>query len=376
MDDERYTIKHLIRKSNIGGVYMATDNTLEREVVVRRFFKEESSSYKEGYEKRFLEKCENFAQIEYLNINSWLDSGIDDDGPYIVSPARVGNSIYGIITQEGPISEYEVYEMAKQCLEGFLVMHDMGLHYGAFTTRSVAFAKKTVNKPRALLMDLGLNDLVKIVLGKNMGDLNLADPSLTAPELFDDFKPTRQSDFFSLGQLCYISLAGGHPLACESDEDIQKVYNSNQLEPLSYHAAVSPGFEAWINGLLRADPQERPKFAKEALASLDKIKVESEQPQHLVKAIPEPTGELAPEYTQVATQLLTGPSSASRSAAKIAFSPTNQPMRGGYPHSVSHGVANNSSNKTMWIVIFCGIFILLLLLIILLVFNSTLVRLD
>ena len=272
-EENRYKITELIRKSRTGGIYKATDTKLEREIAMRRFFTDDSKPYLENYHDNFITESASLGKIQHPNIRSWYDAGIDSDGPYLTSQSQVGNLIYDKVSKDGKLSEDEVYKMAQQLLEAFLVIHKVGYTHGALTTRSIAYTQKNLVSPRFQLIDLGLNQFTKIIFGEEYGDIKIADPTITAPELFKNYTPNASSDLFSIGQILYICLAGGHPFAEVAVNELQQQHAENKMPPLSKYINVSLKFEKWIHSLIQADPSKRPESAQEALNSLAIIKI-------------------------------------------------------------------------------------------------------
>lgn len=272
-DKPRYEIIRLIRKSRTGGVYEAKDHHLERDVSMRRFCLDHISGFAEGYEERFYDITELFSKLDHPNIRQWLDAGIDEDGPYLISTTQVGNLLYDHITQKGALSEFEVYKMAQQMLEALEVAHKGDFIHGALTTRSVAYIQKTASAPLFQITDIGQGELINIFYDGQVGNKDLVDPTIMAPELFVKYRPTAQSDLFSIGHLCYLTLAGGHPFAHKPNADLYQLHKHEQLKPITDYANISDNFAEWIHSLIKADPKQRPKNASEALESLAYILV-------------------------------------------------------------------------------------------------------
>jgi len=326
MDQERYQITKMLEKSLVGDVYRAEDKSLNRNVIIRRFASDHNNSNSTDWKDRFLNLAPDLCAIEHPNIATVFDTGIDEDGAYIISQQLEGQPLGERIIQ-GKINEWDVYVTVEAILDALSVAHAAGFIHGAFGPASIIRVPRPSGSYRNVIIDLGLNQLAQLIRDPNSSALVTAEPCMMAPEQFENMQPTAASDLYMIGQFAFTCLIGGHPFAGQSLEDTKKSYEQKQLKHLSkYNSKVSPEFAEWIHQLILKDPAERPQSTQEALASLPKLKKPTDYKK--TRQISLTTGSTAATVnTQLANstarlQTATPNNGGAHSTAKIAASTT------------------------------------------------------
>lgn len=265
---ERYGIRKLLRKSRTGGLYLATDLKLKRSVISRRFFTEKVESFLPSYEEKFREEVRVVAAINHPHINTILDGGIDEYGPFVITMDQKIRTLNEQIADYGEFEESHVRFLAEQIIDALYHLHSNNTIHGAITASSVVYHYEKNFAPLFMINDLCVRQLTNSLLGEEYVGLNLVDATLMAPELFDQYKPTEATDLYSLGHLIYMVLAGGHPFANESYSRLKQLHSTGSMPPLSSYANLSPTFEKWIHALIEPDLSKRTSTAIEAIESL------------------------------------------------------------------------------------------------------------
>ncbi len=268
MSNQRYEIKHQIRKGRTGGVYEAFDTVLERSVILRRFYTQNANSPTDEQLVRFQECALRFTSLLHPNILTVLEASADESGPYIISEMEEGVLLSEHIERRGPLNQHEVFQLAQQLTDALLAAHQKGVIHGALSARSVLMNSNGLRGPSFKLIDLGLNEINHIFDTDDSPVSDLADPSIMAPELFDGHNSSEIADIFATGQICYLALAGGNPNIEKNPSLIQQFYLQNRQPHISEYAIVEPAFASWIHHLINPVPSLRPPSFAEVLSEL------------------------------------------------------------------------------------------------------------
>lgn len=267
----RYNTCKLLRKSRTGGLYLAVDESLKRSVVSRRFFTEDIEEFLPFYQQDFLENVRTCAKINHPHINTIIDGGIDEYGPFVITLHQKTRSLNSQITNHSKFDERKALFFAEQIIDALDHMHSNDVIHGAITASSVVCFYEKNFTPLFMINDLYVRQFTNTLLGEEYIGLNLVDTTVMAPELFDKYQPTVASDLYSIGHLLYMSLAGGHPFANESYSNVKQLHANGAMPNLSKFATISPGFESWIHALIEPNLAKRISTAKEALDLLKAV---------------------------------------------------------------------------------------------------------
>lgn len=292
--NERYDIKSLLSKDHAGGIYEGEDTILNRRVACRRFYTGDDNGDTSNWEDEFKSYCHKLTALHHPNLAMVYDAGIDEDGAFLISQLIDGHGAHHLLA-EGPLSEYEVYALAKDVLEAFIMIHSQGEVHGALVPKSIVRSSKVGGRYIHSIVDLGIAQLIPIMIGQ---PYDVKNPALTAPEQLEGDKSSVQTDLFMLGQLCYVMGAQGHPYGEASKEEaieLHKEGNQTPLHELAPH--IGEKLSRWVTIMIHPDPNQRPKSAEDAMKILPEI-------------LP-PSPQTSPQVNQAATgtqgvRLLTG----------------------------------------------------------------------
>ena len=271
MNEDRYEIIKLLGKGRTGGVYEAVDSVLGRKVALRRFFAQRSEINVDTYKKEFQEVAHSLSALQHPNLLRVYDAGVDNEGAYIISQLLSGTSLNNQIATGGPMPYWEVNDMAQQMLDALSTAHVEGFVHGAITPGSILLTPRARGGFLYVILDMGLSRLAPLIQGKDSILATMADPAILAPELFDGSKATERGDLYMIGQIIYMSLAGGHPFGGVSAKEAQRMHQEG-LPPIQEFVHDLPeGFCLWLEKLVQISPDQRPVSALEALNTLPRV---------------------------------------------------------------------------------------------------------
>lgn len=269
---DRYQIINLIEKDQLGSMYLAQDTTLQRKVIYRDFEHTDTSAKPEEFSNYTGKLC----ALQHPNLLTIYDISINDDGYFMVTQFLEAESLVQRLAR-GAINQVGVHNMACDLLDALHAAHSSGLYHGALRTDSIKRIPRVRGGHRYMVVDFGMDRISTMICGRHV---IMADPVLMAPELVGGKKPADgQSDLFTLGQLCYISLVGGHPYAGKSPEECAQAYRDGGLPHINtYVQGVQQDFADWVMWLVSGAPDNRPFSSHEAMASLHAIQLKAPAP--------------------------------------------------------------------------------------------------
>lgn len=263
-DKERYEILKLLGKGRTGGVYEAEDTVLNRKVALRRFFSESGVHDASKLADDFTNIAQNLCNLQNPNLLTIFDAGVDADGAFMVSQLMDGKNLAERVAK-GSLEQWDAYDLASQMLDALQAAHAAGFIHGAITPGSIMMIERARGGFLYVILDLGLCRLAPLIQGEDSYLSMMADPALMAPELFDGKPATEKSDLYMLGQLIYVTLAGGHPYSGLSMEASAAKHKAGDIPRITdYRPELNPEFADWIHKMIDPDPDKRPESAVKA----------------------------------------------------------------------------------------------------------------
>ncbi len=266
----KYRIIEKLGEGRAGAVYSAENVCDESIVAFRRFVVSANPELEACWEKDYFDVLSDLKRIEHPNILKVLDSGIDDEGPFMVTEQVEGLRLSQVLRQDGHISLAEAHSMVEQCLSALLEAEDYGYYHHALSPSSVLAAANEDGTYKYILVDLGHSKLIPLLSDEGSEALSkVMDPALLAPEIYVGQPEGVRSTLYMFGQLVYWVLAGGHPLAGLSMAMAHAKHNAGEIPDLrSYRPDVPDVFRLWLMRLIEPNPMARPASIQEALDNL------------------------------------------------------------------------------------------------------------
>jgi hypothetical protein len=255
----------LLRRHAIGGmsvVFIAQDNTLGREVVVKILNEEYGSD-----EKRisaFEEEARITASFSHPHVVRVFTTGRAFSRFYIAMELVPGGHFEHHIRERGSIPEKEVLPLAHQVGAGLKAAHAAGLIH-----RDI--------KPGNILLDAGGNaKIVDFGLalvtkgGKAQATEIWATPYYVPPETIEGLPEDFRSDVYAFGATLYHALAGKPPCNEESMDTNRLRDAKKKIPPLAKAAPwVSADTCAVVDRAMAHDPQQRFRSYDDLLSALE-----------------------------------------------------------------------------------------------------------
>jgi len=193
----------LVRRQGIGGmslVFVAHDNTLQRELALKILNQDQSRSEKRI--AQFEEEARITASISHPHVVRVFTTGHSFDRFYIAMELVGGGHLEQKIHEQGAIPEADVLPFAIEIAEGLRAAHARGLIHRDIKPGNILFDAEG----HAKIVDFGLALVTKG--GTATADEIWATPYYVPPETIDGAAEDFRADIYALGATLYHALAG------------------------------------------------------------------------------------------------------------------------------------------------------------------------
>jgi serine/threonine protein kinase len=201
---ENYTLEKEIGRGDLTMVYQArrkSDDALVAIKIVPPQF-----TFDEVFVRRFQDAARQAIKLEHPNIVRTYETGQEDDVLYIVRELVEGRSLAKIMADEGPLAPERALVIAQQIASALDYAHQKSINQGDLSANRVYVGLNDYT----IVADFGQTQAMAGTSLVKQG-FAVGAPETTAPERVHGQGPTRQSDLYSLGILCYQMLAGTPP---------------------------------------------------------------------------------------------------------------------------------------------------------------------
>ena len=277
LDDLRWsmagkTISHyrVIEKIGAGGmgvVYLARDETLDRQVALKVL--PPGSLADETARKRLRKEAIALAKLSHPNIETIYEFGSHDGIDFLATEYVAGKTLADRIAT-GPLPESELLDIAIQIGSALDEAAGNGLVHLDMKPRNIMLTPKGQVK----LLDFGLARLVR---PKEMDQTHslttmaalAGTPPYMAPEQLLGGRLDVRTDIYAVGATLYELATGQVPFCAKtSPELIASILQTTAVPPSSTGASISSGLEKVILKCLEKDPERRYQTVGELLADL------------------------------------------------------------------------------------------------------------
>ena len=205
----RYRLDSKLGSGGMSTVYLAGDETLERQVAIKVLHREISDQPDQS--ERFRREARAVAQLSHPNLVSVIDAGEDGGYPYIVFEYVPGDTLKKRIEAVGRLPLDEATAYAIEIGRGLAAAHARMLVHRDVKPQNVLIDPEG----RAKVTDFGIarslesDGLTKT--GRVLGTTDYVSPEQAMGRDVD-----ARSDIYSLGVLLYEMLTGRPPFAAET----------------------------------------------------------------------------------------------------------------------------------------------------------------
>ncbi len=245
-----FKIVSTLGEGGMGIVYLARDETLQRELAIKVLRKEIIGS--EGRE-RFIREARACSRINHPNIVTVYAAGEKDGALYIAMELLEGKTLRETIEEEGQVEWQKAAGWMIAILSALQRLHDEGIIHRDLKPDNIMVGPDGTVK----LMDFGIAHVAsesRITVDVSM----LGTAQYMSPEQATGMPTDARSDIFSVGTILYEALAGEIPFNAPHPMAVMYSIANEQHESLAGREPEIPGELAVIvDKALAKEPDAR-----------------------------------------------------------------------------------------------------------------------
>ena len=259
----RYELLRLLGAGGMGEVFLARDQTLGREVAIKRV--------RAGDRKAaiaILHEARVVAGLDHPNIASVYDV-VEHHGQAHIIMEFVDGVTLSQRMAAGTLSEAQAIDYGRQIAGALAYAHARNVLHCDIKPGNVMISVAGVPK----VLDFGIARRDGQTVADLMARTNVIQgtPPYLAPEVALGSPPSQQSDVFGLGVMLYELVAGRRPYEGRGPSALLTAMTAPPPALDTTTAGVSAEFSATVQRAIHTDRQQRVQSAAELEAALDRI---------------------------------------------------------------------------------------------------------
>jgi eukaryotic-like serine/threonine-protein kinase len=247
----RYRLEAKLGSGGMSTVYLARDQTLDRQVAVKVMHREMSEQADQL--ERFRQEARAVAKLSHPNVVSVIDAGEDGGHPYIVFEYVEGETLKQRIARVGALDAQEALAYAIEIARGLTVAHARSMVHRDIKPQNVLIDAEG----RAKLTDFGISRQLEqdgmTATGRVLGTTDYVAPEQAMGHAVDP-----RSDIYSLGVVLYEMLVGQVPFHADSQVGVAMKHVNEELPDVQQRRPDISAAAALVVGRSTAkDPEHR-----------------------------------------------------------------------------------------------------------------------
>ncbi len=269
-----YLLQGMLGHGNMGVVYRAWDERLERSVALKRL--RPSGNSQDDRRQRFRREARTIARLSHSNVVRLYDFlEMEPGGEWLVMELVEGRSLETLFAA-GPLDMGRFLRLVLQIADGLQAAHALDIIHRDLKAENVLIN----DREQVKILDFGLAKFFGETLQKEhdaaqfltSDGLVVGTPHAMAPEQIRGQEVDARCDLFALGGLLYQGLSGVHPFAAKFPaKTLSNIYRLRP-PPLSTRMPHVPkALSRLVESLLAKRPAERPADAATVQRRLARI---------------------------------------------------------------------------------------------------------
>ena len=268
-------IEHELDGGGMSRVFVATDTTLGRRVVVKVLPSEMSGPMAV---ERFKLEISIAARLQHAHMVPLLIAGQVDGQPYFTMPFVEGQSLRARLDQpHAPVSMLDAVRVLREIASALAYAHSHGVVH-----RDIKPENVLLSGGAAMVTDFGVARAINAAttLGERMTSAGLAlgTPAYMAPEQATaDPLTDHRADIYAWGMVAYEMFAGHPAFTARSARAMVAAQIAEMPAHLaSRRPAMPPALAELVMRAIAKNPDDRPQSADEIVRTLDSINLSGE----------------------------------------------------------------------------------------------------
>ncbi|TXD36427.1 serine/threonine protein kinase [Lujinxingia vulgaris] len=260
---ERYTILEELGQGGMATVYRAYDQTLAREVAVKRLHPHLAKVAE--HRARFEREARAVARLDHPGIVKIYDfSSPESDDAFIVMELIDGQSLAALLERAGPLPPELAAVLIAETLDALELAHQHQIIHRDIKPENVMVRQDA----SVVILDFGLANLLDQARITRTGAL-LGSPAFMAPELMEGRRADIASDLFAIGATFYRLITGQDAFEGDHPAQILRAIERGDHTPAHRRdARVGRRLSQLISRWISVAPEKRPSNVTEAQKEL------------------------------------------------------------------------------------------------------------
>ena len=260
---ERYTILEELGQGGMATVYRAYDQTLAREVAVKRLHPHLAKVAE--HRARFEREARAVARLDHPGIVKIYDfSSPESDDAFIVMELIDGQSLAALLERAGPLPPELAAVLIAETLDALELAHQHQIIHRDIKPENVMVRQDA----SVVILDFGLANLLDQARITRTGAL-LGSPAFMAPELMEGRRADIASDLFAIGATFYRLITGKDAFEGDHPAQILRAIERGDHTPAHRRdARVGRRLSQLISRWISVAPEKRPSNVTEAQKEL------------------------------------------------------------------------------------------------------------
>ncbi|MEV6494788.1 protein kinase, partial [Actinoplanes sp. NPDC051633] len=246
----RYRLGRLLGAGGMGRVWLARDQTLDRDVAVKEILLPDEllEADREALRRHMLREGRASARLSHPNVARVYDAFESAGRAWIIMEYVPSRSLQEVISQDGPLPPERAARVGLEVLAALTTAHAAGVRHRDVKPANVLIG----HDGRVVLTDFGVAAVDGESISTSSG-LVVGSPQYMSPERIRDGEAHAAGDLWSLGATLYAAVEGRPPYQRASVMETITAIAADEPEPPHRAGPLRPT----LDGLLRKDPAER-----------------------------------------------------------------------------------------------------------------------
>ncbi len=265
MEIEGFKVIRTIGRGGMGTVYLATQESLARAVVLKTMNAGEEGAAREEFIERFLNEARIVASLRHPHIVTIYDIGNADGTLYISMEYLEGGDLKDKI-RDGMHPE-EALEVVEKVAEALALAHQEGIIHRDVKPANILYR----DDGTPLLSDFGIAKRLKFDAELTSTGTILGSPVYMSPEQAEGMQVDGRTDIYALGVIFYEMLTGSRPY--EGDSAV-KIIMQHLQAPLPKFPKPFADYQDLLDRMMAKDREQRFTDADELISYVQKLRTE------------------------------------------------------------------------------------------------------
>jgi serine/threonine protein kinase/tetratricopeptide (TPR) repeat protein len=269
---ESFTLEQELGGGGMSRVFVATDSSLGRKVVVKVLPGDMAAEVRID---RFRREIQLAAHLQHPHIVPLLSAGDTNGLPYFIMPFVRGESLRERLKKIGEFPITEAVRILREVASALAYAHENGIVH-----RDIKPENILISGGSAMVTDFGVAKALRSATSGEPGSLTsigvaIGTPAYMAPEQGTaDPNTDHRADIYALGVVGYEMLAGLPPFSARSSQEMIAAHVTRIPDPVTVRrSTVPPVLARLIMSCLEKHPSDRPQNASEVMQQLDSIHI-------------------------------------------------------------------------------------------------------